>query len=71
MAHQRLGHFDEARKWFDQAVRWIDGAGEGAARDDVDALRLIHPHDALACMVLRREAETLLVPRPRPEPEGK
>jgi tetratricopeptide (TPR) repeat protein len=63
MAHQRLGHADEARKWFDQAVRWIDSPGG-------DALRSLHGHDSVACMVLRREAETRLGLRPRPAPEG-
>jgi tetratricopeptide (TPR) repeat protein len=66
MAHQRLGHADEARNWFDMAVQWIDDTDLGALRDAVDGLRSLHPHDSLACMVLRREAETLLGLQPRP-----
>jgi serine/threonine protein kinase/Flp pilus assembly protein TadD len=60
MAHQRLGHADEARTWYDKAVRWMDGPGPEAPRDAGDSLRSLHPHDSLACLVLRREAETLL-----------
>jgi serine/threonine protein kinase/Flp pilus assembly protein TadD len=66
MAHQRLGHADEARQWFDKAVRWIDNTDREAPRHSVDALQSLHRHDSLACMVLRREAETLLGLRPRP-----
>jgi serine/threonine protein kinase/Flp pilus assembly protein TadD len=71
MAHQRLGHAEEARKWLDKAVRWIDNTGREAPRGSVDALRSLHRHDSLACMVLRREAETLLGAPPRPAPEEK
>jgi len=60
MAHQRLGHADEARNWFDKAARWMDNAGLETPSDAADSLRSLHPHDALNCMVLRREAETLL-----------
>jgi hypothetical protein len=24
MAHQRAGHMDEARKWYDKGITWID-----------------------------------------------
>jgi serine/threonine protein kinase/Flp pilus assembly protein TadD len=65
MAHQRLGHADEARRWFDLAVRWIAKNGLEAPGGSVDPLRSLHPHDALACLVLRREAETLLGLQPR------
>jgi serine/threonine protein kinase/Flp pilus assembly protein TadD len=60
MAHQRLGHTDEARSWFDRAVRWLDTTNPEAPGVSVDPLRALHPHDSLACMVLRGEAETLL-----------
>jgi uncharacterized protein HemY len=26
LAHQRLGHADEARRWLDRAVKWLDQA---------------------------------------------
>ncbi len=64
MTQQRLGRADEARKWFDRAVQWMDGNRE-AGRDSISALQSIHPHDALACMVLRREAEAMLGIGPR------
>jgi tetratricopeptide (TPR) repeat protein len=60
MAHQRLGHADEARKWFDQAVRWMESTGSEAAPGPGEGLRSLHPHDALACLVLRREAGALV-----------
>ena len=68
MAHQRLGHADEARHWFDKAVQWIDNSGLESPRNSVDPLRSLHPHDSVACMVLRREAETLLGLQPRLTP---
>ena len=68
MAHHRLGHADEARRWFDKAVQWIDAADLEAPKDSVVGLRSLHPHDALACLVLRREAETLLRLQPPPAP---
>jgi serine/threonine protein kinase/Flp pilus assembly protein TadD len=64
MAHQRTGQTGDAQKWFDLAVRWMDDDGG-------DALRLLHGHDLLACMVLRREAETRLGLRSRRAPTGK
>jgi hypothetical protein len=54
-----LGQADEARKWFAKAVRWIENTDLEGPRKSVDALGALHRHDALACMVLRREAERL------------
>ena len=68
MVHQRLGRIDEARKCYNTAVGWINGSLESPG-DSPDALRLLHPHDALACLVLRREAETLLGLQPRAKPK--
>jgi serine/threonine protein kinase/tetratricopeptide (TPR) repeat protein len=62
MVQHRLGHGNEARKWFDQAARWMENP---------DALRSIDRRDSLACQVLRREAETLLGLRQGPEPKEK
>jgi tetratricopeptide (TPR) repeat protein len=67
MAHHRLGHADEARKWFDRAVRWMDDTDD-APRNPVASLATLHRHDSLACLVLRREAEALLGLRPSPAP---
>ena len=60
MAHQRLGHTDEAHIWFEKAARWIDNPDVPKSSNSGDRLRTLYPHDALACMVLRREAEMLL-----------
>ena len=48
MAHERLAHKDEARKWFDQAVEWM----EKHAPQNEELLRF------------RREAEDLLIGKP-------
>jgi serine/threonine protein kinase/Flp pilus assembly protein TadD len=64
MAHQRLGHAEEARKWFDKAVQWLDKTDPGPFSNTAVALQSLHQHDSLACMVLRREAEALLGIRP-------
>jgi len=61
MAHQRQGSADEAREWFDKAARWMENP---------DALR-IDKRDALACRVLRREAEMLLGLAERAQPQEK
>jgi serine/threonine protein kinase/Flp pilus assembly protein TadD len=60
MAHQRLGQADEARRWLDKAVQWIDNTSVEPPKDAVGGLKSLHPHDALGCIVLRREAEALL-----------
>jgi WD40 repeat protein/tetratricopeptide (TPR) repeat protein len=49
MAHHRLGHADEARRWLDKAVAWMDRAGSELPWDR-----------RLALQVLRREAEALV-----------
>jgi tetratricopeptide (TPR) repeat protein/serine/threonine protein kinase len=36
MAHQRLGHNSEARKWYDKAVEWMD---KHKPKDEMDELR--------------------------------
>jgi serine/threonine protein kinase/Flp pilus assembly protein TadD len=64
MAHHGSGRIDEAQQWFNLAVRWMDDRGG-------NALRSLHELDTLACMVLRREAETRLGLRLRPAPDGK
>src|SRR5262249_9223737 len=67
MAHQRLGQAEEALNWFDKAVQWMDNTCLETPTDSADPLRSLHPHDSLACMVLRREAERLLGFQPSPE----
>src|SRR5262249_15076392 len=48
MAHQRLGQTDEARKWFDRAVNWMENTPGEGSRKTGDALPSLHLHDALA-----------------------
>jgi tetratricopeptide (TPR) repeat protein len=57
MTHQRLGDAAEARQWLDKATQWLEHAteeGHGKAFDD------LHPHDWLTCLLLLREAKSLL-----------
>ena len=67
MAHHRLGRADDARTWFDKAAKWIDPAW---SKEPGAGLRLLHRHDQAACVVLRREAEAQLGPRPGPPASG-
>jgi tetratricopeptide (TPR) repeat protein len=44
MAHGRLGHREEARKWYDQSVRWLidhDARNEEANRFRAEAAALL------------------------------
>jgi tetratricopeptide (TPR) repeat protein len=59
MAHHRLGHEDEARKWFDKAAAWTDKALQA---DRVAGPRLPWKRRA-TLKLLRAEAETLLKQR--------
>jgi serine/threonine protein kinase/tetratricopeptide (TPR) repeat protein len=56
MAHHRLGHTEEARRWLDKAVRRMDK--ESAAKE-IGPLRQ-QSHVWAMCLVLRREAQELL-----------
>jgi tetratricopeptide (TPR) repeat protein len=71
MAHQRLGHAEEARQWLDKATHWIDGAAALAPRASAGPLPGIHPHDGLACRLAHREAEKLLAASGKPPPPDK
>ncbi len=59
MAHQRLGHGDEARKWLEKSGRAVEQA-EGALWDQ-----------RLELDLLKREAEALLKPPPAEVPPKK
>jgi WD40 repeat protein/serine/threonine protein kinase/tetratricopeptide (TPR) repeat protein len=63
MAHHRLGHRDEARKWLDKAVAAIDRAtqvqGQGSP-DGAAAGSRINWKTRLAYRVLRSEAESMI-----------
>jgi len=56
MAHHRLGHTEEARRWLDKAVQRMDA--ESAAKE-IGPLRQ-QSHVWAMCLVLRREAQELL-----------
>jgi hypothetical protein len=48
-----------ARRWLDEAVPWIDKHARPAPAGGPAPLPP-HPHDWVACEILRREAEALL-----------
>jgi serine/threonine protein kinase/WD40 repeat protein len=62
LVHHRLGRPDEARRWLDKGVQWLERVGppgpERPAR--------IYPLDWLAAQLLRREAEEVLQVKRRP-----
>jgi eukaryotic-like serine/threonine-protein kinase len=58
--HHRLGHAEEARKWLDKAGEWLDQATQKTPKEQADALHL-ELHDLMACRLLRREAQLLLI----------
>jgi hypothetical protein len=58
LAHQRLDHAAEARKWLNQAVTWMD--------KNPQAVQSWGWRDRLTLPLLRREAEALLKEKPMP-----
>jgi tetratricopeptide (TPR) repeat protein len=66
MAHHRLGHDQEARRWLSKSTQWIDKA----LREDVADGRTGSPlrwNDRVILGTLRREAEGLILKEPEPE----
>jgi WD40 repeat protein/tetratricopeptide (TPR) repeat protein len=64
MAHQRLKHPEEAKKWLDKAREWIEEArrqkpGEGGDKNALSWAKLPWD-DRLALTLLQREAEDLI-----------
>jgi tetratricopeptide (TPR) repeat protein len=59
MAHHRLGHAEEARKWLDKAVAAIKQATQ-ARPEDVPPYARLDWQTRIAYQVLRREAEDLV-----------
>ena len=59
MAHQRLGHVEEAKKWHDKAAQWIDREMQKKPEDPAAANPLSW-NRRLTLQLLRREAEELL-----------
>ena len=60
MAHERLGHADEARQWLDKAAGWLDQAGKGLPKETRFALPLPSWSDRLEAQILRLEAERMI-----------
>jgi hypothetical protein len=60
LAYQQRGSAAEARLWLDKARRWLDQQGD---RMPLEARDLgLHRHGWLEAHVLRREAESLILP---------
>jgi tetratricopeptide (TPR) repeat protein len=55
MAHHRLGHADEARKWLDKTIQWAEQADANKPGVEPLAWNL-----RLELQLFRREAETLI-----------
>ena len=59
MAHQRLGHADDARRWLAKAVRWAESAAEGTVTDAFHTIPLGW-QDQVILDLLRGQAEALI-----------
>ena len=59
MAHQRLGHVEEAKKWHDKAAQWIERETRKKPKEPAAANPLPW-NRRLTLQLLRREAEELL-----------
>jgi tetratricopeptide (TPR) repeat protein len=55
MAHHRLGHVEEARRWLDKAIKWMDQEIQNPSNEHSRAW-----NRRLTLQLFRREAETLL-----------
>jgi tetratricopeptide (TPR) repeat protein len=59
MAHQSLGHADEARKWLGKAVQWMNQVSQEKGNDAASKVPMPW-NRRLTLQLLRREAETLI-----------
>jgi tetratricopeptide (TPR) repeat protein len=59
LAQQRVGKFEEARRWLDKATAWLDQYPDGMPDRAEEELGL-HLHNWLEAHILRREAEALI-----------
>jgi eukaryotic-like serine/threonine-protein kinase len=66
MTHCRLGHMDEARRWLDRAVAWIEPATQGKVKDSRTPIPL-RWDDRAHLQVLRSEADALIRGKPGDE----
>jgi tetratricopeptide (TPR) repeat protein len=60
LAHQRLGHGDEARQWLDKSTRWMSQAAKARPKETPVDLPVPSWCDRLELQLLRREADALL-----------
>ena len=58
MAHQRLGHREEARKWLNRAIRSMEHSEYERSMEAA-----FFWDERLEMQLLRREAESLIAPR--------
>jgi eukaryotic-like serine/threonine-protein kinase len=61
MAHHKLGHTEDARKWFEQSVQWINQ--ELPANRDLSAGSGLSWNQRLGLQLMRREAEAMIKDR--------
>jgi tetratricopeptide (TPR) repeat protein len=67
LAHQRLGERQEARRWLDRAVKWLDRFASGMP-PRAEQGHGLHLHNWLEAHILRREAAALLKATPAGPP---
>jgi tetratricopeptide (TPR) repeat protein len=61
LAHHRLGHTDEARRWLEKAEAWFTQLAEVSTVEATSFPPDYHVVDWLEAQVLRREAESLIL----------
>jgi serine/threonine protein kinase/tetratricopeptide (TPR) repeat protein len=61
LAHHHLGHAAEARSWLEKVRKWIDGQQRERANNAVHFTPPLLVTDWVEVLVLRREAETLIL----------
>jgi hypothetical protein len=59
LTYHGQGQNGEARLWLDKAALWMDEKAP-QLRNHPQGVFVLHPHDWLACLILRAEAEELL-----------
>jgi Flp pilus assembly protein TadD len=60
MAHHRLGHADESKKWMTKAQQWLDQGKQEKAKDKPAAVDALPWDQRLELSLIRAEAEALL-----------
>jgi tetratricopeptide (TPR) repeat protein len=69
LAKQRLGQTEEARRWLGKATAWLDQYRDAMPARAEEELGL-HLHNWLEAHVLRREAESVILPKPPNSKDG-